>query len=180
MIRFATRLPPSHNVTALDNGLIRKTEWYARQSQFEFIVALLEHVTKHPEPLIVPVYEYRILESGPRDFTVSYDMMHCGILEKEERDFVDSVGEAWDLFHEKVFEKLDAGACGPYQDELRSGCQKLPELAKFLRQVVDEGRYMDLHSGNVMRNQYADYVLIDLEGFVRTPLNAPYNNWIAR
>lgn len=180
MIRYATRLPPSHNVTALDNGLIRKTEWYCRQSQFDFIVALLDHVTKHFEPLIVPVYEYRILESGPKDFTVSYDMMHCGILEKDERDLVDAVGEAWDVHHGKVFEKLDAGACGVYQDELWSRCSKLPELTKFLRQVVTEGRYLDLHSGNVMRSQDAEYVLIDLEGFVRTPLDAPFNNWITR
>lgn len=180
MIRFATRLPPSHNVTALDNGNIRKTEWYCREEQFKFIVALLEHLIQRPDPLVVPVYSYSILEPGPRDFTVSYEMMHCGILEKEERDFVDAVGEAWDVHQAKVFEKLDAGACGVYQDELRSGCQKLPELAKFLKQVVEEGRYLDLHSGNVMRNQDAEYVLIDLEGFVRTPLEAPYNNWIVR
>ena len=180
MIRYATRLPPNTATRLLSNGRVRKTEYFSQESSLEYMVALLEHLIHHPDPLIVPVYDYAILQKKRQDHIISYDMMRCGILEEDERMFVDYVGEAWDMHGQDLWKRLDQGTCMKYPEELRYFRDEQKELASFLTEVIHQNRYQDLHSGNVMRDEDNNFVLIDLEGFIRTPLEADYNSWITR
>ena len=121
---------------------------------------------KNPDPLVVPVYSFLSkveIEPAPGrsgSYSYQYDMMRCGILPVDQRDFVCEVGDSHELYGRRVFEK-DA--------ELRYKSDLYPELACFLEEVIFRGEYWDLHSGNVMFNEDGEYVLIDMEGFVREP-----------
>lgn len=180
MIRYATRLPPNTATRLLDNGRVRKTEYFSTEESFKFILAIVEHFIQHPDPMVVPVYDYGIVSQRKHDYAVSYDMMRCGLLEEDEKQFVDCVGEAWDTYGVDLWKRLEQGTCTRHAEELISFSREQPELAKFLTEVVHQNRYQDLHSGNVMRDEDNNFVLIDLEGFIRTPLEADFNSWITR
>jgi hypothetical protein len=144
----------------------------------KFMDALLKHVIKYPEPLVVPVYDYRILETKESEiyaldeYIYSYDMMRCGILTVQERGFINTVAAEYSFNYIDTFNKS--------ADKLEAGRKEFPRLYSFLKQVVEQDRYWDIHSGNVMMDEDGEYVLIDLEGFVRTPLELSQNNWISR
>ncbi len=180
MIRYATRLPPNSATALLPNGLVRKTEYFSTEQSFKFIVAVVEHFIKSPDPMVVPVYDYAILSERRHDYSICYDMMQCGILEEDERKLVDYIGDLWDVHGTDTWNRIDAGTCRRYAEELPLLQEQNPLLSNFLKRVVTEGRYLDLHSGNVMRNEDNEFVLIDLEGFIRTPLEAEINSWITR
>jgi len=105
------------------------------------MAALLEHLIKKPDPMIVPINDYAILSNRKHHYSISYDMMRCGILEEDERRFVDCVGEAWDVHGKELWTKVAEGACGAFAAALSSYREEQPKLADFLTKVVNEDRY---------------------------------------
>jgi hypothetical protein len=52
-----------------------------------------------------------------------------------------------------------------------------PTLTAFLTKIIEQGKYWDIHAGNVLKDEDDNYRLIDLEGFIRTPLTHHKNEW---
>jgi hypothetical protein len=171
MLKYATRLPPGKPVELLDDNLIRKTGSWIEKDMFLFQKRVINHFIKHPDPLVVPVYQFTELgRDRHKQYTYSYIMERCGILNVDERAFVDYVGDLWDKHCDR--------ACAQPDPALLSYQKKFPALFDFLKTVVEQNRYMDLHSGNVMMSQDG-YCLVDLEGFMKWPLNSASHNWIS-
>lgn len=168
MLNYARRMPPNKPVEILDNGNVRKTLVNRNPDWMKYMTALLGHFTKHPEPHVVPIYDYQILS----DSSYQYDMMRCGLLTDDERMFISIVGDLHDRY--KI------AACQVKDAELMAYKDKHPKLFKFLQMIVEEDRYWDIHSGNILLNEDGEYCLIDLEGYMRLPLLQAGNNWIDR
>ena len=83
--------------------------------------------------------------------------MRCGLLTPLDRDLVDGVGYAHDAWGDEVFQSESF--------EVEECFAENPKLYSFLESAIEDLRYYDLHSGNVMLNEDWEYVLIDLEGF---------------
>jgi hypothetical protein len=172
MIKYATRLPPGKSVQLLDDGeTIRKIAQCSELKTLEFMKAVTCHFIDYPDPMVVPVYRFEILEKKRGNYVYSYDMMRLGILSEVERDLIDRIGDLHDSY--------GGDAC--YREgELYSGCYEYPELFNFLKLITRQQRYWDIHSGNILMDPDGQYRLIDLEGFLRTPLGQSCNNWISR
>lgn len=162
MLNYATRLPPGKPVELLANGRVRKTNETSLKKFFNSCQELIINQMLKPEPWIVPVYQFDIIKIyeplyGCPSYKYYYDMMRCGLLSLEERTFVNFVGDLWDRHSVLTFKYA--------KDELSEYKEKHPKLFNFLQFVVEETKYADLHSGNVMINEEEEYCLIDLEGF---------------
>lgn len=169
MLNYAKRMPPNKPVEILDNGNIRKTIANRNLDWMEFMSALLKHFTKYPEPYVVPIYDYKILSSS----SYQYDMMRCGLLTDDERALISIVGDLHDRY--KI------AACQVTHDlDLLEYKKKCPKLFQFLQMIVEQDRYWDIHSGNILLNEDGEYCLIDLEGYIKLPLLKAVNNWITR
>lgn len=166
MLNYATRLPPGKPVTLLSNGMIRKKIHTSSYQEVHAIAALINYFEKYSDTKVVAHSNFKIIEND-NHYSYQYDMIRCGLLPSEERIFINLVGDIHDLQGRYAFQHPD----------IRSEKEKFPKLNDFLEQVVSENRYWDLHSGNVMLNEDWDYVLIDLEGFIRHPLLHHDNNW---
>lgn len=172
MINYANRLPPGKPVELLDNGLIRKTGMAHHYEHMEILDAVLKHFIKHPAPNVVPVYDYQVTKKD-NAYHYYYDMMRCGILPRNQRNFVDLFRGRYELYHNEIF--------SGDKESLLFGHNQFPLLFDWLKGIALENRYWDIHSGNVMFNEDGEYVLIDLEGFVwARPLSNEKNNWISK
>lgn len=166
MLNYATRLPPGKPVTLLSNGMIRKTVHVSSYEEVEAMSLLISYFKKNSDPKVVTHLNFKII-GDYNEYAYRYDMVRCGLLPPKERLFVDMVGDIHDSYGRETFQ----------HSSIRYEKEKFPKLYDFLEQVVYENRYWDLHSGNVMLNEDWDYVLIDLEGFIRHPLLHHDNNW---
>lgn len=172
MIKYASRLPPGTNIKLLDDNLtICKIVNCPEKKTLHFMKAIIEHFINHPDPMVVPVFSFKVIrESKLRGNIYAYTMMRLGILSDEEKELIDFVGDLHDSY--------GAGAC--LQERYYPGKDNCPELFNFLKTVVEQQRYWDIHSGNILMDHDGNYRLIDLEGFLRTPLELSINDWISK
>lgn len=172
MIHYATRLPPGKPVKVLNYTTIRKTTRGVLDRTFHFMDAVIKHFIRNPDPLVVPVYNYRVISNKRDNNSYQYDMMRLGLLSKEERALVDDAGDLADKYRKGFWSEAD--------EDFYLKFQQHAKLASFLETISRQGRYHDLHSGNVMMDMDGNYLLIDLEGFTNNPLEALDNDWITR
>lgn len=169
MLNYATRLPPGAPVELLSNGMIRKKVTVYRPDTVILMGDLIRHFEDHPDKKVVRHTNFSFYQVSNKHYsskyTYQYDMMRCGLLSVEERALVNLVG---DNYVGKRF--LDPSIFTENRKEF-------PKLCDFLQEVVSEGRYWDLHSGNIMLDEDWNYVIIDLEGFIVGSLGHPDNNW---
>lgn len=170
MITYSERF--AFNIKLLDDGMtIRKTANCSMKASFVYIEALINHFIRNPDPKVVPVYDFKLLtyENGMHQY--QYDMMRLGILSGQEKDLIDRAGDLLDMYGKRAFWQID----GVYSD-----FDEYPELYAYLKDLIAEGRYYDLHSGNIMMDTDYNYRIIDLEGFLNLPLEKEANDWISR
>jgi hypothetical protein len=170
MIKYNSEL--RYGITLLDEVTIRKKAEVSGEDTYEFISAVCNHFIRNPDPMIVPIYNFRLLER-PKSlfgtFRYHYDMMRLGMLEIGERFLITRMvnvhSSKWDN-DQYIAEIMD----------------KQTPLFNFIKEVIDRGGYNDLHQGNVMKDEQERYRLIDLESFAnsRYPLEHHTNNWISR
>ena len=173
MLNYATRLPPGKPVELVDDNLIRKVARTQDKDTYLFIKRIIQHFINYPDPIVVPIYSFQELgRDKDKHYVYAYIMERCGVLSTGERALVNTVGDLWDSHHERACEQDDPA--------LLSYKQRYPILFEFLKTVVEQKRYMDLHSGNVMMSPEETYCLIDIEGFLKWPLNDPSNSWISK
>lgn len=178
MIRYATRLPPGKPVQLISDGIIRKIERCSMEKSMIFMEALINHFIEWPDPMVVPVYNFKVLSNKRNDYAYQYDMMRLGILTQEERNLIDHIGDLCDRRGMDAFDEPSPKE--EYGTTLTQGEREFPQLFLFLKEVVRLNRYHDIHSGNILMDMDGDYRIIDLEGFLRTPLELPENDWISR
>lgn len=172
MIKYANRLPPGKGVQLLEDGeTIRKTAHCSELKTLEFMEAIANHFIAYPDPMVVPVYRFEVIHKTRHESVYSYDMMRLGILSETERDLIDRVGDLHDSY--------GRDACFR-EHEMYSGRHEYPMLFEFLKIVTQQQRYWDIHSGNILMDPEGNYRLIDLEGFLHTPLDRTGNEWISR
>jgi hypothetical protein len=92
------------------------------------------------------------------------------ILPPVERRLIDDCGNQLDY--------LGRGFWNKSSSEFKDKFKEHPKLAEFISLVSNQSRYWDLHGGNVMIDLNEDYKLIDIEGFLNTPMELPENDWI--
>lgn len=173
------KLPDRGPCRLLDEHTVRKEFGTSDKEVVHFMNGLLEHLILDPDPLIVPVYDFYIkgIENGR--WSYRYDMQRCAPISAEDKWIVEAVGDSIDMEapYRDITSVWDDEFTGR---ELAQVWKDHFELMNFLEQIVKQGRYFDLHGGNVMINHDNNYVLIDLEGFINVPLSLPENNWIVK
>lgn len=113
---------------------------------------MFQHMMQHPDPLVAPVLRCEKLSSE----TYSYDLPLMAKLTYSERRLIEYASD------------LDKGYPSLWKKQKKlhlPGRYKHQKLMWFLRKVIMQDLYRDLHCGNVMRDRYGNYKLLDLEGF---------------
>ncbi len=150
---------------------VRKRCKVGSRDSFLTIQAIVNHFIHHPDPMVVPVYRFTLIEgdmSKPWSvFEYSYDMKRMGKLEPWEKEIVNDAGDV--KYYGRSFDT----------PEWRQHEKKFPELVKFMKKVLSDNKYMDVHAGNIMKDEDG-YRIIDLEGFQNGRLESPRNAWIKR
>jgi hypothetical protein len=126
----------------------RKTEW-GDPIRVGRMFALLSYLKNNPHPTIVSILDCKRIDS--REY--SYDMPLLAFLSDSQHKLVNllSLGSEVDRKQNMA--------------EIRLLEKKHPKLAQVVKKINSWKVYGDLHGGNVMRNRYGNYKLIDLEGF---------------
>jgi hypothetical protein len=156
----------------VNDHVVRKTVHFTTRDAFLFMQAVIKHFIKHPDPMVVPIHRYDVIQATLDNvygtFSYSYDMQRLGMLNEDEKEIIESayyIRYSPEVKHEKVIEM---------------GKKDYPKLVKFITRVLDENRYHDTHCGNFLKDENENYRIIDLEGYIKYPLNALENQWITR
>lgn len=167
-----------------DGFTIRKTGHCSNKETLDFMQALCQHLIAHPDPFIVPVVDFQYLGQKSDYYHIySYDMIRMGDITKEEKTII------WEVVRAKGAWANSEYCSAPTTDPLHifrddavisseQAWQDYPELMNYLGEVIEQGRYHDLHDENIMVDGNRDYKIIDLEGFINPPLSDPSNDWI--
>lgn len=151
-----------YGLRLVSDRVIRKEAMMGTKKNFEFFSKLVRHLIANPDPTVVPVYNFEVLEeaySGTMwgTFRYAYEMMRLPMLSREEK-------YAINIFTNHRY-NMDRG-----QDPtLLQQKKELPELAKFMTKVFNDGNYTDIHDGNFLKDEEGNYRIIDLEGFYKYP-----------
>jgi hypothetical protein len=167
MIRYPTRLPSGLQI--LDGLKVRKTARCSMEHTFRFMDALINHFIRQPDPTVVPVYQFLNLSTASR-FEYSYDMDLLGMLSDDEKMLVSHYGSLQDRHGRSAY----------MHSAMINKEREYPHLFSFLKELTIQGRYYDLHGGNIMIDLEGNYRVIDLEGFHYRNLSHQDNNWITR
>lgn len=172
MIKYAHRLPPYAGLNLLSDQVVRKAVNCSMPTTLGFMEALLSHFVNHPDPLVVPIYDFKIIGKIKQGcYAYQYDMMRLGMIGQDQQLFIDQISSACYVRNE--LPSKSTLLC-PKKKEKYSG------LISFMDQVFDQNRYHDIHGGNFMIDLEENYRIIDLEGFQYEECNLkdPYFNWI--
>lgn len=165
-------IPYQYGITVISDRVIRKQAYTSTRSGFEAIEAVCRHFMRHPNPLVVPVYDFQaehIPFSRWGAHRYHYDMMRMGILTEDEKHFIRRVADKW------CWDNLDPNR-ELYFNQFRGTNDK---LLLFIKQILMEGRYNDFHIGNIMKDEDEQFRLVDLEGFGKDlTLTDPANAWL--
>lgn len=153
-------------IQLLDEKTVRKTAITGLADIVQGVEGMCKHLIRHPDPMIVPVYDFQIDKAPNGNNTVGwyeyhYDMLRLGMLNEEERSLINLIDYTDQLNVIRV-------------EHLR---KNYPALSVFMDEVLQLGRYVDIHGGNFLKDEDEAYRIIDLEGFMHFPLTNPINDW---
>lgn len=163
-------VPFYRGLTLETDSIVRKT-WIASSETYVLDVCqVVNHFILKPDPKVVPVYDWQYFGKAEHGYKYSYSMERMCPLSREEKTIIDVAGD-----FELKFVNDPMVLCA------REACDDLArenlELIAFLVEVIKDGKYHDLHSGNIMLDLDGNYRLIDLEGFVSSNYNSVRNKW---
>lgn len=151
-LQYPTELPHWKGVHFLpDNKGVQKTDSWGDERRVSRTVSFLNYLKNNPHPTIVPILDYRVISY--REY--SYDMPLMAELSDSESELVGLFTEASEgsVYRAKNRHKI-----------YRLG-KKHPKLYQVIKKLNSWKTYIDLHEGNVMKDQYGNIKLIDIEGF---------------
>lgn len=169
MIKYNHNL--GYGLTLVNDRVVRKTAKLSTRQAFEHLQAICTHLMRHPDPTIVPIYDFKVLcepQSVFGWYEYQYDMMRLGMLSNDEKDFI---------LRLTLLNRSEWNDHAGIQEYKKS----FPELYSFIDTIAYQGRYCDIHAGNFLKNEQEQFFTIDLEGFYSgQSLDHPDNNWIIR
>jgi len=172
MIRYDENMDQAYGIKLLDDRTVEKSAHAGSQDTLQCVKAIVNHFIQHPDRMVVPVYQFEDLSTdrskwGPHPYR--YTMKRMGMLDSSEKTIIYLMRER-DHYRSKL---------NPMERErLAEALQEHPSMEDFIAEVIRQGRYHDLHDGNVMKDEEENYHLIDLEGFLLTPLDRKENDWL--
>lgn len=174
MVRYEEHVEDWHGISLIDSNTIRKKASLSTRESFECIEAICYHFMERPNPMVVPVYSFRAVQE-PRDrhfgtYVYEYDMKRLAMLDHGEKSYITLLKSSRAYLYN--------GLRTDEKEELERLTEVYPALVKFMETVYSEKRYTDIHDCNILKDEYEDYKLIDLEGFIRVPFERNENDWI--
>lgn len=170
MIKYDDNVECYH-IKLVDDRTVRKEASLSTKESFDCLEAIISHFISHPDPMVVPVYDFKVLERPKKSnygvFIYQYDMKQLGMLSEDEKNLIYYM-KSVNFYGEK------------HNDKLAQLSLQYPELSDFMKEVYHLRRYTDCHGGNFLKDEDESYKIIDLEGFIHTPLNRKENDWITR
>jgi hypothetical protein len=163
-----------YHIKLVDDRTVRKEASLGTKESFELMEAIALHFINHPDPMVVPVYKWEVLgrpqKSNYGIFSYQYDMKRLGMLDENEKN----------LIYYMNMHKLYGGGYMNSASKVEYLSPQYPELYEFMKEVLALNRYTDCHGGNFLKDEDESYKIIDLEGFIRTPLNRKENDWFTK
>jgi hypothetical protein len=174
MIKYDESIDEYYHIKLVDDRTVRKEASLGTKESFELLEAIINHFIAHPDPMVVPVYKFEVLErpkaSNYGVFIYQYDMKRLGMLNEGEKN----------LIHHMNMHKLYGEKYNNAKMHVEYLSKEHTELYEFMTEVLALNRYTDVHGGNFLKDEDESYKIIDLEGFIRTPLDRKENDWIIR
>jgi hypothetical protein len=177
MIRYDENVSQRYGIKLLDDNIILKEAKLGTKESWECFLTIIQHFMSNQDPTVVPVYTFEVL-SAPKDpearwgveYTYRYTMKRLAMLDESEKQLIE------DMYDASIY----PGRPERYKERLDKNSKEHPELVKFMSTVLSLGRYRDVHRGNFLKDEDGSYKIIDLEGFIFTPLGRTENNWLKR
>lgn len=162
MFQYDETVDRLYGIELVNDMTIRKTAQFSHLPYFNWIQKLVNHLIANPDPMVVPVYRFEVLEDAPNagrswgSFKYAYEMMRLPKLSNDEKDALNDI------------------ICNRWKDQeahpaVVRARREYPELYSFMMKVFDNGNYTDIHDGNFLKDQEGNYRIIDLEGFASYP-----------
>lgn len=169
MIKYNSNLPENRGLELIDDFTVRKTAHLGTKGALDVIEAIVKFYEANPDPLVVKVNNFQYYGIRHKNlYQYSYDMDRLGPLDNDEESLLtigfDASWHGIDPFDKSNFIYFDH--VGYKKENVPKLLEDNKKLISFIRKVIDQNRYQDRHSGNVMRNSDNEFVLLDLEGFM--------------
>lgn len=161
MLKYCENLP--FGLELISDSIIKKNDQMSKVESLNQIKMIVNYFINNPSHLVVPVYGWFEGRKTSGYYEYSYTMKRLFLLSQEEKQIVD-----------RSYYFYNKAPC-PYKNgfEIIEQAQTdNPELLSFCKEVVEQNRYWDFHTGNVLKDELGDYKLIDLEGFMRNSIDS--------
>ena len=164
MFKYDENIESRYGIKLISDQVVRKTASFSQRSSFEWIRQLSNHLIANPDPMVVPIYRFEVLEERETEsarwgtYRYAYEMKRLPMLDKNEKELITKVISNYG--------PVDRDTPDPI---LRGGWRELPKLMEFMNKVLADGNYTDLHNNNFLKDQEGNYLIIDIEGFSRYP-----------
>lgn len=170
MRTYSLHLP--YGLKYIAPNIIRKEAILGSETNLRFMEALCTHLINHPDPMVVPVYDFQIGHCRGGEYHYYYDMQTLLSLYPEEKRLVNWCDDAYDK--DKILPSQNP------EERIAQGWSEWPPLMQFIDKWIALRRHQDIHDGNIMIDENDCYKLVDLEGFIHHPWDDPINDWISR
>jgi len=182
MIKYNQNLSQIWGLKLLDHKTVSKEAHLSSRESWDCFLAIIQHFMRNPDPMVVPIYSIEALQipQDPTtmysDFIYRYTMKRLGMLSYGEKALILSMKEL------RIADRIGSTALfiKKHQDNFQLYKDEYPELVNFMKKILDQKRYLDVHAGNFLKDEDDSYKIIDLEGFINAPLDREENNWITR
>ena len=165
MFKYDDNVEQRYGITLVSDLVIRKEANFSQRSNFNWIRKLCLHLIANPDPMVVPIYSFEVLEEKPERenspwglYRYAYEMMRLPMLDRDEKNLINKL---CGIYHPVTRDNPDP--------DVQRGWKELPKLVEFMNVVLAQGNYTDLHNNNFLKDQEGNYRIIDLEGFRRYP-----------
>jgi hypothetical protein len=177
MIKYDNSLEDKWGLSLLDDNTVRKESSIGTKENWECFLSIMEYALKNIDSMLVPVYNFKVTEEPAPDYPYNYgiyryyyDMKRLGMLSQQEKELI--------TWTKKVHLYGRGGLNLDEHDLLKEYRVIYPDLADFMDEVIQLNRYRDIHDGNFLLDEEGNYKIIDLEGFIWTPVDRKENNWL--
>lgn len=163
-MKYDENVESRYGIKLVDDRTVRKEAEFSTRASFDWIRKLVLHLIANPDPMVVPIYRFEVIEETPETdsrhwgvYKYAYEMMRLPMLMKEEKMLITAmIQKRW-------------SSNNPPDPIIQSGEREFPELFAFMTRVLNEGNYTDLHDNNFLKDEQGNYRIIDLEGFNKYP-----------
>lgn len=178
MLKYDENVESRYGIKLTNDQVVRKEYAFGDRESFELIRRLCNHFINNPDPMVVPVLSFEVLEETTTNekerwgtFKYAYEMKRLFMLTSDEKTIIETcIRRFWSSRDLKTDPDV----------KMEMARKENLKLVEFMDAVLRQGRYSDLHSGNFLKDENEDYKIIDLEGFMKYPADGAVNDWITK